>query len=63
MITTLTNTQLAKLWTGWFVFTFGWGFWHGYNQIAMSGIANWIIQVTSVFLTMWVVGRLWRIGP
>ncbi|MBO88556.1 MAG: hypothetical protein CMP14_03465 [Rickettsiales bacterium] len=60
---TLTNTQLAKLWTGWALLTFGWGFWHGYNQLAMVGWMNWLIQGVSVALTIWVVSRLWRVGP
>jgi len=63
MMTTLTNTQLAKLWTAWFLLTFGWGFWHGYNGLAMTGWLSWVLQVGSLFITMWVVGRLWRIGP
>ncbi len=63
MITTLTNTQLAKLWTLWAALSFGYGFWHGYNQQPMVGWDAWTIQVTSIILTVWVVIRLWRVGP
>jgi hypothetical protein len=60
---TLTNARLAQLWTLWFVFTFGWGFWHGFNQIAMTGWMNWLIQGLSILLTLWAVFRLWRSSP
>ncbi len=62
-MTTLTNTQLAKLWTAWFLFTFGWGFYHGYRGIAMTDWISWVLQAGSLALTIWVVNRLWRIGP
>jgi hypothetical protein len=56
----ITNKQLAKLWTAWFLFTFGWGFWHGVNNLPMTGWAAWSIQVVSIWLTVWVVIRLWH---
>ena len=60
---TLPNGQLAKLWTAWFLFTFGWGFYHGYMGIPMNDWISWVLQGGSLALTIWVVGRLWRIGP
>lgn len=63
MMTTLTNGQLAKLWTIWFALTFGYGFYHGYTNAAMTGWVAWTIQSVSFALTIWVVARLWRVGP
>jgi len=59
-MTNLTNKQLAKLWTVWFAFTFAWGFWHGYNQVPMTGLYSWAIQLGSIGLTIWCVIRLWH---